>query len=69
MWFYLTGHGAGHVQSLILAGALAGMGFQTLLIAVIADLLSVNRTMMEDVRYNLKTMSRDIENIKLKSNK
>lgn len=69
LWFYLTGHGAGHVQSLILAGALAGMGFQTLLIAVIADLLSVNRTMMEDVRYNLKTISHDVENIKMKSQK
>jgi glycosyltransferase involved in cell wall biosynthesis len=69
MWFYFTGHGAGHVQSLILAGILAGMGFQTLLIAVIADLLSVNRTMMEDVRYNLKTISHDIENIKLKNQK
>jgi len=69
IWFYLTGHGAGHVQSLILAGALAGMGFQTLLIAVIADLLSVNRTMMEDVRYSLKIISRDLDRIKLKYQK
>lgn len=69
MWFYFTGHGDGHVQSLILSGILAGMGFQTLLIAVMADLLSVNRTMMEDVRYNLKIISHDIENIKLKSQK
>lgn len=69
MWFYVTGHGAGHVQSLILAGIFAGMGFQTFFIAVIADLLSVNRTMMEDVRYNLKIISHDIENIKLKNQK
>jgi glycosyltransferase involved in cell wall biosynthesis len=69
MWFYFNGHGAGHVQSLILAGVLVGMGFQTLLIAVIADLLSVNRTMMEDVSLNLKNISHDIDNIKRKYQK
>ena len=37
--FYLLGQGAGHVQSLILAGVLLSMGFQTLLVAFVADLL------------------------------
>jgi glycosyltransferase involved in cell wall biosynthesis len=69
MWFYLNGHGTGHVQSLILASVLVGMGFQTLLIAVIADLLSVNRTLMEDVSLNLKNISHDIDNIKRKYQK
>ena len=55
MWFYLNGHGGGHVQSLILASVLVGMGFQTLLIAVIADLLSVNRKLLEDIRYTMKS--------------
>jgi len=54
MWFYLEGQGGGHIQSLILASVLLGMGFQTLLIAVIADLLSVNRKLLEDVRYTMK---------------
>jgi glycosyltransferase involved in cell wall biosynthesis len=48
---YLMGSGSGHIQSLILAGVLLGMGFQTLLIAVIADLLSANRKLLEDIRY------------------
>ncbi|MGD0020742.1 MAG: glycosyltransferase family 2 protein [Smithellaceae bacterium] len=63
MWFYLNGRGAGHVQSLILASVLLGMGFQTLLIAVIADLLSVNRKLIEDVRLSSKIFSRNNDNI------
>ena len=57
VWFYLNGEGGGHVQSLILAGVLLGMGFQTLLIAIVADLLSANRKLLEDVRYNLKIIT------------
>ena len=55
MWFYLNGQGGGHVQSLILSSVLVGMGFQTLLIAVISDLLSVNRKLLEDIRYTMKS--------------
>jgi glycosyltransferase involved in cell wall biosynthesis len=47
---YLAGHGNGHIQSLILAGVLLGMGFQTLLVAFVADLLAANRALLEDVR-------------------
>lgn len=50
MYFYLTGEGDGHVQSVILSGALLAMGFQTGLIAFIADLLSVNRRLLEELR-------------------
>lgn len=59
MWFYFHGRGDGHVQSLILASVLLGIGFQTLLIAVIADLISASRRLVEDVRYNLKVLTRD----------
>jgi glycosyltransferase involved in cell wall biosynthesis len=54
LWLYLDGQGAGHIQSLILAAILIGMGFQTLLIAFVTDLLAANRQLLEDVRYNLK---------------
>lgn len=55
LFYYLQGEGDGHVQSLILASVLLGMGFQSVLIAFIADLLSANRKLMEDVRYKLKS--------------
>ncbi|NGX87083.1 glycosyltransferase [Rahnella sp. Lac-M11] len=48
---YLTGDGSGNIQSLILASILLGMGFQTLLIAFVADLLSANRKLLEDLRF------------------
>ncbi len=50
LYYYFTGQGSGHVQSLILASLLMTMGFQTVLLAVIADLLSVNRRLIEDVQ-------------------
>lgn len=53
--YWLGGEGDGHVQSLILAGLLMGMGFQTMLIAFIADLLSVNRKLLEELRYKLRS--------------
>lgn len=54
LWKYLSGDGGGHVQSLILAGALLVMGFQTILVAFLADLLAANRKLMEEVRFLLK---------------
>lgn len=55
LWFYFIGLGEGHVQSLILAGVLLGMGFQTFLVAFLADLLSANRKLLEDVRFRLRS--------------
>jgi len=57
--YYIKGNPAGHVQSLILASILLGLGFQTILIAFIANLLAVNRRLMEDVQYILRKMERD----------
>jgi len=45
------GGGGGHVQSLILASILLGVGFQTMLTAFLADLLAVNRTLLEDIEF------------------
>lgn len=53
LYFFWTGAGSGHVQSLILASVLLGMGFQTILIAFIADLQASNRKLLEDIRYDL----------------
>lgn len=51
LYFYISGNGGGHIQSLILAAVLLGMGFQTILIAFVADLLAANRKLLEDIRY------------------
>ncbi len=51
LYYYFTGNGAGHIQSLILASVLLGIGFQTILMAFVTDLLAVNRKLLEDVKY------------------
>lgn len=66
LYYYLAGNGEGHIQSVILAGVLMGMGFQTGLIAFIADLLAVNRKLMQEVRY--RTMVASQFNSKSKRN-
>ncbi|PHR30069.1 MAG: glycosyl transferase [Desulfotalea sp.] len=54
LWYYLQGDGDGHIQSLILAGLLLGIGFQTFLIAFVADLLAANRKLLEDIRFRTR---------------
>lgn len=58
LYFYLFGSGSGHVQSLILAAVLVLTGVQIGLIAVLADLLSVNRKLLEDIQTRLKKQER-----------
>jgi len=64
LYFYFTGEGDGHIQSVILAGVLMGMGFQTGLIAFIADLLSVNRKLLEEIKLEQFKNSLEKENCK-----
>lgn len=56
LYYYLSGDGSGHIQSLILSSILLGIGFQTMLTAFLADLLAVNRRLMEDVQYRVKKL-------------
>jgi len=48
--YIVAGQSAGHIQSLILAAVLLIMGFLTFLLAVISDLLSVNRRLLEELQ-------------------
>ena len=61
LWLSFNGEGGGNIQSLILSGTLLGMGFQTLLIAFVADLLAANRKLLEDIRSRTFKISRDKE--------
>jgi glycosyltransferase involved in cell wall biosynthesis len=55
LFYYAMGDGRGHIQSLILASILLTMGFQTILIAFLADLMAANRKLLEDVRFMQKS--------------
>lgn len=54
LYYLFVNGGAGHVQSLILAGVLLGMGFQIILVGWLADLISVNRMMLEEIQFNIR---------------
>ena len=57
LYFYSTGNGNGHLQSLILASILLGIGFQTIVVAFLADLLAVNRKLNEDIQYKIRNFN------------
>ncbi len=54
--FYWAGQGGGHIQSLIFAAVCIMAGVQLLVIGLVADLISVNRRMIEDVLLRIKRM-------------
>jgi glycosyltransferase involved in cell wall biosynthesis len=54
LYHYSAGQGGGKVQSLILAALLLGTGFFLFIAGVIADLISVNRKLLEKVDFRLR---------------
>lgn len=54
--YLFMGHGSGHVQSLILCSTLLVIGFQTLVIGLLGDLISANRKILEDVQFRVKKL-------------
>jgi glycosyltransferase involved in cell wall biosynthesis len=54
IYFYFTEGGAGHVQSVILTAILLIVGFQVLLIGLVADLIGFNRKILEDLLFRLR---------------
>ena len=56
IYFYLSGTGNGNLQSLIFSTILIVIGFQTAILGVIADLLGINRKLIEDVQIRVKKL-------------
>ncbi len=59
LYYYVTGTGLGHLQSLILSAVLMIVGFQVLLIGLVSDVLSANRKLLEDVLYRMRSIELD----------
>ncbi|MEM4217082.1 MAG: hypothetical protein QXZ09_03580, partial [Candidatus Methanomethylicaceae archaeon] len=55
LYFFVNGRGAGHVQSLILAAILSVVGVQVCLIGLVADLVRMNRQMLEELLYHVRS--------------
>lgn len=56
LYYRLIGKPGAFIQSLILASIFIGMGFQIFIVAFLADLLSVNRKLMENIQYRLRKL-------------
>jgi glycosyltransferase involved in cell wall biosynthesis len=54
LYVYLMGQGTGHIQSLILAAVLLTIGFQLAILGLVADLISTNRRLLEDLQYRIR---------------
>jgi hypothetical protein len=61
LYFFVTGDGAGNIQSLILAAILLIVGFQTCLIGLTADLIGFNRKILEETLYRIRRMELEQE--------
>lgn len=59
LYFLAVGQPGGHLQSLILAAILLIVGFQVLLIGLLADLIGFNRQMTEELLYRVRRMELD----------
>ena len=68
LYFLIIGQGAGHIQSVILSGVLIGISFQMMLVAFIADLLGVNRKLLEEIQYRLRKQDIKEESKKITNN-
>ncbi|MGM9993223.1 MAG: glycosyltransferase family 2 protein [Candidatus Avigastranaerophilus sp.] len=56
LYLYIVDQGSGHVQSLIISSILVITGFQTVLFGVLADLLAINRKLIEDIQVRTKKL-------------
>lgn len=56
LYYYFSGDGTGHIQSLILASVLMIVGFQIAMIGLVADLIGGNRRLLEDTLYRIKKL-------------
>ena len=54
LYYYSQGFGNGHIQSLIFGAVFLISSVQLLIVAVLGDLLSINRKLIEDVQIRVK---------------
>ncbi len=67
LYFYIfTGTSSGHIQSLILAAVLLILGVLLFVFGLLADLISVNRKLLENVEYRIQHLDEKIKKLENK---
>lgn len=59
LYFFFQGMTEGHVQSLILSAILLIVGFQIIMMGIVADLIAINRQLLEDIQVRVKKRDMD----------
>jgi len=59
LFFFFQDGGAGHLQSLLLGAVMLIVGFQTVLIGLLADLIRFNRKMLEEILLRSRQQDQD----------
>ncbi|MEP6603551.1 MAG: glycosyltransferase family 2 protein [Spartobacteria bacterium] len=59
LWLYFGGTPRAHVPSLVAAAIFLLAGFQLIILGLVADLLSVNRKLLEDIQLRLRRRDGD----------
>ena len=62
VYLFLTSGGAGHVQSLILAALLIIIGFFLFVVGLLADLIAVNRQLLERLEWRMQKVEEHLTN-------
>jgi len=60
LYYYLQGDGAGHIQSVVIGGVSFVIAVQMFALGIVADLLAVNRRLMEDILERVKKSSEKV---------
>lgn len=61
MWFWVSGDGSGHIQSLVIGGSLLILGTLVAILGVLADLVSANRKLLETSLTEIRELRDRIE--------
>lgn len=61
LWFWANGDGDGHVQSLVIGGALLVLGALTATFGILADLIATNRKLIEESLTRLREIEGRID--------
>lgn len=61
LYYFLIGEGSGHVQSVILTALLLGSGLLLFVLALLADLIAVNRRLLEKTNWRLGQIEERIQ--------
>jgi len=61
LYYYFTANSAGHIQSLIYSVLFLGTGFALIVVGLLADLIGVNRQLLEDIRWRVRNLENTLE--------